>query len=170
MDLRIRKTKSSILAAFIELRKIKPLEKISVKELADKALINKATFYLHYQDIYDLEDVIEKEMIQEIIEFIGQHNLNIHDFQSTCETILESFYNQGEKLRILTAGSHSAHFVDELEKQLKEEIKKQDTNFDGNIKMDIHVSFLLRGTYYTYMNYDEDTIRNEIIVLFDKNK
>ena len=63
MDLRVKKTRKSIVDAFIELRQIKPLEKITVKELASKAMINKETFYLNYQDIYDLEDSLESELI-----------------------------------------------------------------------------------------------------------
>ena len=54
MDLRTEKTKRSIINSFLELRSRKPLEKITVKELSEKAEINKATFYLHYHDIYDL--------------------------------------------------------------------------------------------------------------------
>ena len=41
-DLRIRKTETAIKNAFIELRAKKPLEKITVKELCDLALINKS--------------------------------------------------------------------------------------------------------------------------------
>ena len=54
MDLRTERTKRSIINAFLELRSQKPLEKITVKELSELAFINKATFYTHYQDIYDL--------------------------------------------------------------------------------------------------------------------
>ena len=54
MDLRQKKTLAAIRTAFLELLGKKPLEKITVKELAEKAQISKATFYLHYQDIYDL--------------------------------------------------------------------------------------------------------------------
>ena len=56
MDLRIERTRKCIKDAFIELRKSKPIEKITVKELAALASINKATFYSHYNDIYDLSD------------------------------------------------------------------------------------------------------------------
>ncbi|MCD7842055.1 MAG: hypothetical protein LUG56_06245 [Lachnospiraceae bacterium] len=45
MDIRIKKTKESITNAFLELRSRKPLEKITVKELCEKAMINKSTFY-----------------------------------------------------------------------------------------------------------------------------
>ena len=52
MDLRVKKTKNSIINAFLKLRAKKSLERITVKELSDLAEINKATFYLHYKDIY----------------------------------------------------------------------------------------------------------------------
>ena len=54
MDLRTERTKRSITNAYLELRKQKPIEKITVKELSEVAFINKATFYTHYSDIYDL--------------------------------------------------------------------------------------------------------------------
>lgn len=59
MDLRIQKTRAAIKSAFLELRRKKPIEKITVTELAKLAEINKATFYLHYSDIYSLADEME---------------------------------------------------------------------------------------------------------------
>ena len=44
MDLRIKKTKRAIRRAFAELIKEKPMEKITVKEIAERAEINKTTF------------------------------------------------------------------------------------------------------------------------------
>lgn len=54
MDLRIKKTKRAIRSAFAELIKEKPMEKITVKEIAERAEINKTTFYAHYETVYDL--------------------------------------------------------------------------------------------------------------------
>ena len=51
MDIRIEKTKTAIHNTFLELRSKKPLEKITIKELCEKAQINKSTFYSHYKDI-----------------------------------------------------------------------------------------------------------------------
>ena len=65
MDLRIQKTRQNIFQAFIELREKYPLEKITVKELTERAQISKQTFYLHYRDMYDLSERIEQSMIQE---------------------------------------------------------------------------------------------------------
>lgn len=66
MDLRMKKTLAAIRNAFIELRSHKPLEKITIKELTEKAEISKATFYLHYQDVYDLSSSIQEEVIDEV--------------------------------------------------------------------------------------------------------
>ena len=53
------KSKKSIFDAFVNLRSKKELRKITVKELCEKALINKSTFYTYYEDMFDLSDKIE---------------------------------------------------------------------------------------------------------------
>ena len=53
-DLRVRVTNMLIRRAFMELLKQKPLQNISIKELCEKAEINRGTFYAHYTDVYDL--------------------------------------------------------------------------------------------------------------------
>ena len=77
MDLRIERTRRSIINAFIELRSAKNIEKITVKELAEKACINKATFYQHYHDIYDLSGQLEDELIRNVINSIPDPELII---------------------------------------------------------------------------------------------
>ena len=67
MDLRIVKTKANIREAFLELRSEHMLEKIKVTQLCQLALINKTTFYNHYQDIYALSEEIEDETISSIL-------------------------------------------------------------------------------------------------------
>ena len=63
MDLRVEKTKGSIVNAFLSLRARKPLEKITVKELCQLARINKSTFYTHYSDIFALSHALEGEVV-----------------------------------------------------------------------------------------------------------
>ena len=63
MDLRIEKTENAIRNAFIQLRAKKALEKITIKELCEAALIHKSTFYSQYRDIYDLSDTMETEVV-----------------------------------------------------------------------------------------------------------
>ena len=65
-DRRTLKTKKAIRDAFAELLTEKELRKVSVQEIADKADINRATFYKHYLDVYDLYDKTEQEILVEI--------------------------------------------------------------------------------------------------------
>ena len=71
MDLRIKKTKRAIRSAFAELIKEKPMEKITVKEIAERAEINKTTFYAHYETVYDLVDQLAQETVAEVISQIN---------------------------------------------------------------------------------------------------
>ncbi len=43
----------------------KPIEKISIKEITELAGYNRGTFYLYYNDVYDLLHQIEEEILGE---------------------------------------------------------------------------------------------------------
>lgn len=60
---RVAETKQKIKRAFLSLYKEKRIEKISIKEITDKAGVNRGTFYAYYLDIYDLLEQIENEVM-----------------------------------------------------------------------------------------------------------
>lgn len=68
-DLRIIKTKAAIRKAFLDLLKEKPFDQIMINDITKAAMINRSTFYLHYQDKYDLMEKLENEMISSMEEF-----------------------------------------------------------------------------------------------------
>ena len=86
LDIRIEKTERAIKQAFMELRAEKPLEKIRVKELCDRACINKSTFYAHYQDIYALANAMEDEMVEAVVASLP--NLTARDVSERTEWLL----------------------------------------------------------------------------------
>lgn len=47
-------TKQQLGIALAELMEHKPLEKIAIRELTEKAGVNRQTFYYHFEDIFDL--------------------------------------------------------------------------------------------------------------------
>ena len=69
-DLRVVKTIEGIKAAFEELICEKEYEKITVKELCDRARINKKTFYHYYETLDALLAEMQVEMSTEYIERI----------------------------------------------------------------------------------------------------
>ena len=66
MDRRSQKTKKALCNALSELLTEKPLDKVTIREITDKADINRVTFYKHYLDVYDLYDKIENEVLVEM--------------------------------------------------------------------------------------------------------
>ena len=62
VDRRIVKTKEALKAAMVSLLEEKELSKITVKELCERADINRGTFYTHYADQVDLYRSIENEL------------------------------------------------------------------------------------------------------------
>ena len=62
-DLRVIKTKKAIRNAFAELLSEKDIQKITIKDIADAAVINRKTFYNYYAGVYSVVDEIENEII-----------------------------------------------------------------------------------------------------------
>lgn len=65
---RVAETKERIRDAFFDLYSTKKIERISIKEITDKAQLNRGTFYVYYKDIYDLLEKTEDELIEEVVE------------------------------------------------------------------------------------------------------
>lgn len=67
-DARVRYTRMVIKQNFFQLLKEKPIGKITVKEICERSEINRATFYKHYSDPFDLLEKTEEEMLQHLKE------------------------------------------------------------------------------------------------------
>ena len=64
-DARVRYTKQVLKNTLLGLLEKKPINRITVKEVCDIAQINRATFYSHYTDCFDLLEKIENEFMKE---------------------------------------------------------------------------------------------------------
>ena len=107
MDIRIEKTKQSIINAFIEIRSRKEVERITVKELCEKARINKSTFYAHYKDIYDLSDQLETELVDSIMENFNHPENLLQNPADFTKEIFMGYMAKDTLIRTLFSGSRS---------------------------------------------------------------
>lgn len=71
-DARVRYTRMVIRDAFLSLLREKSIKQITVTELCAISEINRATFYKHYRDTYDLLEQIELEMLSHLRETAEQ--------------------------------------------------------------------------------------------------
>lgn len=72
-DRRVRMTKALLRDTLAELMAQKPISKISVKELCQKAGVNRGTFYAHYTDQYELLRQVELEVIENLKNFLAHY-------------------------------------------------------------------------------------------------
>lgn len=107
-DARVRYTKMVIKDSFIELLKKKPLSKITVKEICELSEINRATFYKHFCDAYDLLDKLEQQFLDELEETIQQSMQT--GFYDTITLILVSIKANAEMYQTLFSENGDPHF------------------------------------------------------------
>ena len=75
IDARVRYTRMIIEQSFLELLGEKPISKITVTELCEKAQLNRATFYKHYLDIPDLMEKIEEDLFDKIRDYFNEKEI-----------------------------------------------------------------------------------------------
>lgn len=78
-DLRVKRTRRLIQNALIELVAEKGFEAATVGDIAARALINRSTFYRHYEDKYDLMAQIFKDVV---VQMAGEIGLPMNDLIS----------------------------------------------------------------------------------------
>ena len=58
------RSRRMIQKAFLELLDEKPIDKITVLEVARRADVNRSTFYAHYQDIFGVAEAVQDDILQ----------------------------------------------------------------------------------------------------------
>ena len=62
-DARVRYTRRRIQESLLGLLEEKPVNRVTVKEVCEAAEINRATFYAHYTDCFDVLNQMENELL-----------------------------------------------------------------------------------------------------------
>lgn len=66
-DLRVRRTRKLLKDALTELWSEKSFDSITVQDIAERAMVNRATFYLHFQDKYTLFDQVGRDKFHQLV-------------------------------------------------------------------------------------------------------
>lgn len=110
-----RRTRALIEQAFLELIGQKPIRKVTVQELIDRANIARTTFYLHYHDIPDLVDSVEQTLLDEVrsaLEQLDQTPIRVNGEYPTIQAVVEIFARHADLLLLLN-GEHGDPTFDE---------------------------------------------------------
>ena len=164
MDLRQQRTKRSIVNAFLVLRSEKPLEKITIRELSEKAVIHKATFYLHYHDIYELSESLEWEVIDDILHGLSDPARLLTDPERFNEELYCLLMANESLLSILFSGNRAGMLADRMDKRLKAYIFGRHPDWN-TLEINVILTYLIYGAYHTYMQYKETEPKEILLVI-----
>lgn len=67
LDPRVKRTRQLIVKAFIELITEKDFQELTVQDITERATVNRATFYAHFEDKYALLDHTIREYFQQML-------------------------------------------------------------------------------------------------------
>ena len=96
-----RRTHDRIKAAFAELlAEKKALNKITIAELAERANVTRGTFYMHFQNIFEVAEELENEFIS-TLDSTAEKMTSVDDFPFYLHQIFEFLANNEELYRQL---------------------------------------------------------------------
>ncbi|WP_439873507.1 TetR/AcrR family transcriptional regulator [Bacillus mycoides] len=122
IDLRVIKTQRAIKNTFIQLIEEVGFEKVNVRKLIERAEVNRSTFYLHYQDKYDLLNKIEDELLEGLKQIIMDTALTkTVEQNSTSDSRLEKMnkvayylFDNKKIIRLLTSDKGDPIFLSKI--------------------------------------------------------
>jgi AcrR family transcriptional regulator len=157
IDPRILRTRKLIMDAFIQLSMKKEFKDITIKDITTASTVNRATFYSHFIDKYDLlEKAVSESVMREIIQEVSTHAvineetikaifLSIIKFQTSisnqCRRSYEAFTPQIETI-----------FKKELEAFFSELAQKQLPN-QSKTEVEVYAVMLSWALYGAAMHW-----------------
>lgn len=113
---KIKYTKMVLKESFIRLLKSKDISRITITEICEEADINRATFYAHYKDQYDLLKQIEQELVDDINRYLANYSFHENGSESLqlMEQIFEYIKENSEVCSVLLSESGDKNFQREV--------------------------------------------------------
>ena len=115
LDRRTRRTRKALLNSLLVLLQEKPLSSITVTELTAMADVNRATFYTHYQDIFDMFDHLKNDLCETCRQMVNSRGdeiaqgeygglvYDIYAFLSQNEGLFSILFSEGSNSAFYTA-------------------------------------------------------------------
>ena len=158
-DLRVIKTRKLIYQTLLELMKEKTFEEIKVSDICSKAMINRSTFYAHYEDKYELLvdflSNLKEEFAHELNESCKE-NLSIREYYIRLISLfLDHIDSKRDVYNSVMINNRSSIMMDILLSVVNDDIVKRFKENDINLKVPTEVisKFYLGGVINIGMDW-----------------
>ena len=151
-DLRVIKTKKVLYETLIELMKEKTFEEIKVSDICSKALINRSTFYAHYEDKYELLVEVINNLKEEFERELNKNNSNtsIKEYYiNLISLFLDHIESKKDIYSSILINNRNSIMMDILLSVINEDILKTIKTNELNtvVPSDIIAKFYLGGVF-----------------------
>ena len=158
-DLRIVKTRTNIKNSLIDLLAEKNVSKITVTELAEKAMINRKTFYRHYHTVQDVVDDINYDIVNDVISHAKKSDRDGNNLVNQLNFIGLSIVENKEQINKILKNSPevfgSGRSVELLKRFIEVSIRPV-LNFKNETKLKYLVEFVVSGFISVYVRWFND--------------
>ncbi len=150
----------------------RPIGKITVREICERADIHRSTFYAHYQDVYDLVERVETSMSRQLTEtFFRKLDENAHARE--CFTELFSFIRDHKEFYLYYLSESRKFGVLQLawdvirERYSGTEVSPRTFGAENYEEMEYHGAFFLIGMTAVVKMWLQKGCREEPAELYD---
>ena len=138
-DLRVIKTRKLIYQTLLELMKEKTFEEIKVSDICSKAMINRSTFYAHYEDKYELLVDFLSNLKEEFVSELNKGNKENFSIREYYIRLISLFLDHIDSKRdVYTAimvNNRSSIMMDILLSVVNDDILNRFKKTDINLKV-----------------------------------
>lgn len=157
MDKRVMKTRRAIHSAMTRLLTLKPIEEITVTELADAAEINRKTFYNYYNSVYMVTEEMEDEIVERFEETLRSIDFEtlLKDPQTTFNTLARIIASDLDFYETILTNRNQVYFLQKIVTSLKERIMA--LYFDRNSRdfelQEYMLEYIISGLVSVYQKW-----------------
>jgi AcrR family transcriptional regulator len=172
-DLRIIKTNNTLYDALINLLKEKTFEEIKVSDICQKALVNRSTFYAHFNDKYELfMSLINslKESLQKELKSIEETNLKDY-YLKMIEVFLNHIEGKEQIYKSILINNRSSIIMDMIYDTITEDINQKVTKNDKDVPNEIFTAYYLGAIVNTGIEWfknDKKYSKDKMIEYLDR--
>lgn len=170
-DLRIIKSQRAIKKAFLELIEEKGYANITITDIARKAMINRKTFYIHYET----KEILYNNIVDEFFEILSPALDSLQYLRGISQrkhiiTLLLQVKEHKDVFNILYNDSTNTEFINKLKIKFNYDIiskahideKIQDTHFTFELLSEAYFSLFMTFVQW-WVNTSDDVSANEVI-------
>lgn len=182
IDPRVLRTRQLLKNALIELMQEMDVDKITVNRIAERATINRVTFYLHYKDIQDMLEKMADEMAQDVervmTRTIEQHHTGANEMMLLG--LLEHIAENANFYKVVLGAGRAPIFHERLLSVFVRKIKNGIENLpvqNAQIQPDVAVWFgsaaligTIAGWLRNDMPYSPTFMAKQFALLFRVNR